>query len=342
MPTWGGILRELEATRTRAQGPRDHDGVRRKYLGALSAYTKRPTIIYYTAFMEGRQNVSPLDLQIHLGDVQALMECVAGLPDSRVLDLVLHSPGGSAEATESLVAYLRTRFDHIRAIIPVAAMSAATMLALSCDEIIMGKHSQMGPIDPQFVINTPEGPRSAPGQAILDQFEMAKEQCKDPANLAAWMPILRSYAPGLLAQCQDQRALSERMVGEWLTEYMFKGDADAQANASRIAAWFADYQQFKSHGRPVRIEQARTLGIKVTELELDQKFQDAVLSVHHATIHTFTGTLATKIVENNLGKAYVRMSGRVEATFVEEKPGTRPGQPEPNRAERRRLQRGQA
>ena len=58
------------------------------------------------------------------------------------LDLILHSPGGSAEATASIVRYLRRNFDHIRVFVPVAAMSPATMWALAGDVIVMGKHSQ--------------------------------------------------------------------------------------------------------------------------------------------------------------------------------------------------------
>ena len=338
MPTWGEILKEIEATRTTKPPSGDQDGIRRKYLARLNKYTGRPAIIYYTAFLESRSGIPPLDLQIHLGDVQAMMECVSGIAQERSLDLIIHSPGGSAEATESLVAYLRSRFTHIRAIIPVAAMSAATMLALSCNEIIMARHSQLGPIDPQFIIATPEGPRSAPAQAILDQFEMAKEECQDTKKLPAWMPILRTYAPGLLVQCKDQRALAERMVTQWLQDYMFAGDSEAGSLASRIAAWFADYQRFKSHGRPVRIEQLREekLGLRVIALEDDQQLQDAVLSVHHATMHTFSRTLASKIVENNLGKAYVRMSGPSAVLRQEPTPPKPTQQPQPNRAERRR------
>jgi ClpP class serine protease len=45
------------------------------------------------------------------------------------LDLIVHSPGGSPEATEAIVTYLRSKFNDIRVIVPQAAMSAATMLA---------------------------------------------------------------------------------------------------------------------------------------------------------------------------------------------------------------------
>jgi hypothetical protein len=184
-PTWGEILEgELKP---RPDGVVDYDGVRRKYLAKLHDLTGRAVILYSAAFLEA-SIASPQDTQITLLDMQGLMEVCSNI-EERELDLLLHSPGGSAEAAEAMVSYLRTRFDHIRVFVPLAAMSAATMMALSADEIVMGDHSQLGPIDPQFNIVTPEGPRSAPAQAIIDQFDLAKEDCKAPENLAAWIPI---------------------------------------------------------------------------------------------------------------------------------------------------------
>jgi hypothetical protein len=273
------------------------------------------------------------------------MEALSNLEEKR-LDLILHSPGGSAEAAESVVTYLRKRFDHVRIIIPVAAMSAATMVALSADEIVMGQHSQLGPIDPQFIINTPEGPRSAPAKAILNQFELAKKECKDASNLAAWMPILRGFMPGLLTQCEASRTLAVTMVSAWLKQYMFAGDKDAETKAAEIAEWFADYEAFQSHGRRVSPDEAIKKGLKVIWLESDGPLQDAVLSVHHATMHTFSGTPAMKIIENHHGRAWVRMISQLVLQAPVTPPSGSPlrvtppsSNPLPNRAERRRLER---
>ena len=306
MPTWGQILKEFGEART-SEGIPDFDRVRRKYLQQLHALTGRPVIVYATAFLESKsQMVPPGDLQIGLIDLQGFMECLVGI-QAKSLDLLILSPGGSAEAAESIVSYLRAKFDHIRVIVPLAAKSAATMLALAADEIIMARHSQLGPIDPQFSITTPEGPRSAPAQAILDQFALAKNECQNPANLPAWLPILRTYAPGLIAQCEAQRELAERMVTQWLASYMFKGLNDSAEKASRIAKWFADYKRFQSHGRPVGYDQLKELDLNVRLLEEDQSLQDAVLSVHHAVMHTFARTPATKLIENHLGNAFVKL-----------------------------------
>lgn len=139
------------------------------------------------------------------------MEVIQGLPGEN-LDLILHSPGGSLEAAEAVVTYLRSKFTRIRAIVPQLAMSAATMIACAADEILMGKHSFLGPIDPQIVINSPLGPRMVPTQAIEEQFDLAKKECQDPKNLGAWLPMLAQYGPDLLVQCKHASKMARDLV----------------------------------------------------------------------------------------------------------------------------------
>jgi ClpP class serine protease len=67
------------------------------------------------------------------------------------LNLILHTPGGSISATESIVDYLHRMFqEDIIAIIPQIAMLAGTMIACSCRKILMAKHANLGPIDPHL------------------------------------------------------------------------------------------------------------------------------------------------------------------------------------------------
>jgi Serine dehydrogenase proteinase len=282
------------------------DLLRRKYLGNLHAYTGRAVIIYYSGWLENK-NYPPSAVQVQLGDLTGFMEACSNAKE-RELDLFLHSPGGAPDAAESAMGYLRTQFDHIRAVVPMAAMSAATMMALSADEILMGAHSQLGPIDPQLTVPTPEGLRSAPGQAIEDQFERAKAECQDPKNLTAWVPLLRSLAPGLLSVCDATRAQAEEIVERALAAHMLAGDPEGAAKAKAAAAWFADFKRFKSHGRRISRDEARSQAIVVHDLEDDQQLQDLVLSVHHAALHTLAGTGTVKIIENHHGRAFVNVT----------------------------------
>jgi len=205
LPTWSGILQRLAA----GEHP---DAIRREYLHALQQHTQRNLILYATKFTQHDPNIPPQFQTIVEEDLQGVMDVVHGLagPD---LDLVLHSPGGSLEAAEALVVYLRSKFSNIRAIVPQLAMSAATMIACAADTILMGKHSFLGPTDPQFLIATPTGPRMVAAQAVLEQFEEAKRECQDPKKLAAWTPMLSQYGPELLVRCRNGSRFSEAGAG---------------------------------------------------------------------------------------------------------------------------------
>jgi len=219
MPTWGDILNELKAKSVGNKIP--FDEVRRFYLANLYKKTKRNTIYYATAWTTGKSIGSAQGFTITDEDIQGIMEVIHGLKGKQ-LDLIIHSPGGSPEATEALVSYLRTKFTDIRVIVPHVAMSAATMLACSANKILMGKHSFLGPIDPQILLQTQVGLQMIPAQAILDQFELGKQEVKDKTQLAAWLPILGQYGPALLIQCKNAVALSKQLAEDWLRIYMFK------------------------------------------------------------------------------------------------------------------------
>ena len=313
MSTWGEVEKELLRRRLE-NGTPDFDGVRRDYLRRLSEYTGRSTIIYETAGFSPPRGVSPDDVSITLDpDVGAFMEVVHGLPKSTPIDLILHSPGGTAEAAEAIVEYLRGRFPSLRVIVPIAAMSAATMMALAADEIVMGAHSQLGPIDPQLTIPTPEGPRSAPAAAIRQQFKEARDDlAAHPEHTTAWLPIIRSMAPALLQICEAAEGLSKSIVSGWLARYMFKGRPDRDEAAKAVADALSDYSSSLSHARRISPARLRELGLHIIDLEADQQLQDLVLSVHHAVNHTMNHLGVVKIVENNHGKTFIRRVGVVQ------------------------------
>jgi hypothetical protein len=170
----------------------------------------------------------------------------------------------------------------------------------------MGKHSFIGPIDPQFVLDTQLGRMPVPAHAIREQFEMAKEECRDQGLLPSWIPVLRQYGPALIIQCQLAIDLSQSLVGDWLGRYMFSRDVDGANRGRAVAAALANHATFKSHGRFISREQARTLGLTVDNLEDDPKLEDLLLSVFHATTHTFSATPAVKLIENHNGRAFIK------------------------------------
>ena len=307
MPTWSGILDELGGT-TDGNSPPDFDRVRRKYLAALFEHTNRATILYASGWLQ-KDDVPAHLVSIGDEDIQALMEVTAGLGSGSNLDLVLHSPGGSIESAEAIVAYLRSRFSHIRVFVPNLAMSAATMICCAADEIVLGKHSFLGPTDAQILASTPLGERFVPAQAILNEFDRAVRDVAgdglnlDPAKLAVWTPMLSQYTPGLLSACEESLALSRELVNTWLRTYMLCNNHD---QAEQISRWLSDHKTFKSHRRHISRDDLKSYGLIMRDLEEDESLQDLVLSVYHATTHTFSGTGVVKIVENHAGRAFIK------------------------------------
>jgi membrane-bound ClpP family serine protease len=190
----------------------------------------------------------------------------------------------------------------IRAIVPQLAMSAGTMIACSCKEIIMGKQSNLGPIDPQF--------GGIPAHGVLKEFDEAIAAVKaDPASIPIWQVVVGKYHPTFIGECRHALKWSTEMVQEWLERSMFKGRKDYKALALKAVEYLGDHDHTKSHARHIPVEEAEKL-LKIIRLEKDDELQDLVLTVHHSFMHTFANSAAVKIVENQMGSALMSMRAK--------------------------------
>jgi len=247
-------------------------------------------------------------MSISLADKDGFDEVTRNLPKDSKIDILLHSPGGSAEAAESIVALLRDRFSYIRFIIPNVAKSAATMLAMSGEQLLMDDRSELGPTDPQMIFTQQGRVIVAPAQAIKDQFKAAQDEINaDPNKLPSWVPILGWYGPALLAQCDNHLALAEELVSKWLEQYMFAGDPQAKEKAEQIAGYLADHNRFRSHERSVGIADLQALDANILDMRTEPELHDAVRDLYTAITLTFMNTGAYKIVENSNGEALIGM-----------------------------------
>lgn len=298
MATKHEITNEIQKLRNTAQ-----DIVRRKYLADLADYTKRDVILYCTAYSTPQANGVPTDaLSLITGDIQGFMTAMHNMKNDK-LDIIIHSPGGSVEAVDQIMSYLRTRYSHIRAIVPQNAMSAASMMACACDEIIMGKHSAIGPIDPQITFPMSNGQIfTAPAYSLISEFQKARQEILANNQTAPiWIPKLTTWPAGILDICEKHIKLAKEKVSLWLKSYMFSGDTNAGEIANDIAEWLGNDENHLTHGHPISIKEAEEHGLKVCPLEDDQNLQDKVLSVFHSSIVTIEMTSCVKIIENHLG-----------------------------------------
>lgn len=278
--------------------------LRLQYISHLSGYTKRNVIVYYSTFLQGNIMSSNPELMINDNDLNGFMNAVSGLDRSKGLDLVLHTPGGITTATEAIVKYLRKCFNNnIRVIVPHMAMSAGTMIACSAKEIVMGKESSLGPIDPQY--------RNVPAEGVIDEFNRAvKEIQANPQMSLVWKEIISQYRPTFLGECQYAIDLSRNLVTEWLSSCMFKNSKQKKEKVDSIVNGLASHSFSKLHDKHYDYEDCKKIGLKVVKLESDPSLQDAVLSVHHSYVlssYVLPGTV--KFIENNQGQTFV-ISGK--------------------------------
>lgn len=296
MPNWSEVLAEIQAEQKKNPNANPLDTVRRKYLRKISDLSGRNVIAYYSGWL---QKPGAPDTAVNDKDKSGFMLAINKLQKGKGLDLLLHTPGGDIAATESLVDYLYSMFGHdIRVIVPQISMSAGTMIALSAKEIMLGKHSNLGPIDPQM--------GGLACQAVLDEFRQAKDDIKhNPHSAALWQVIIGKYHPTFLGACKQAIEWSEKMVSRWLEENMCKGDIP---KVKEILKTFSDHRKQKSHARHISKKECEEVGLNISSLEKNQDLQDAVLTTHHAFMHTFSNTNAVKIIENHEGIAYIEQS----------------------------------
>lgn len=296
MPDWHAILDELK------EAGSTHDVIRRKYLSRLHAVTGRNVILYYSGWL---QKPDVAGVQVNDADKNGFMTVIHKMDRPRGLDIIIHTPGGETAATESIVDYLRSMFaDNIRAVIPQLAMSAGTMIACACKEIVMGKQSSLGPIDPQF--------RGVPAHGVVEEFNRAHTEIRsDPSKVAVWQPIIAKYTPTLVGECEKAIKWSTDMVRQWLSSGMFAGDVNADEKIDLILQELGDHALNLSHARHISMQKCIDMGLSIVKLEDDPRLQDAVLSVHHACIHTLSATNAFKIIENHKGIAFIQSLQRV-------------------------------
>jgi ATP-dependent protease ClpP protease subunit len=268
MPNWGTILNEVR------ESGHTTDVIRRKYLKRLFQLTKRNVIIYYSGWLQKRQPTgagSPsLDFGINDTDKNGFMSVVHKMDRSLGLDLILHTPGGDMSATESLIDYLRQMFGkNIRAMVPEIAMSGGSMIACACREIVMGLHSNLGPFDPQI--------GNMPAQAIKEEFDRAVREIQ--ANQSAafiWQPIIQKYPLGFITQVQHAISMAENVVRQNLTDCMFDGDAGAAQKVQAIIDELGSNRVTQTHSRHIHKARAKAIGLKIVDLESDEKLQDAL------------------------------------------------------------------
>ncbi len=186
------------------------------------------------------------------------------------------------------------------------------MIACACNKILMGKQSNLGPVDPQL--------NGIPAAGVIEEFRKAYEEIKqDQQKILVWQFIIQRYTPSFLGQCENGIAWAKDFVRQQLEDNMLAKYTDKSQRAERIVTALTDFSGNKAHEKHIHFDECREIGLEVELLEDNQTLQDLVLTVHHCYMHSLMNTPAFKMIENQNGAAFVKHLGTVQMPM----PGTR-------------------
>lgn len=233
----------------------------------IVAIRKRPAVCYISNVINSNITQS---ISLDRSDDTPFLEMIRNVPvEQKDIDIILVTPGGSAETADFLVKQIRSRFDNVAFILPYMAMSAGTIFCMSGDELIMDESAFFGPIDPQ--VPSKNG-RYVPAQSIntliADIQHRGQEKLKR-GEQPDWtdIQILRNLDAKEIGNAINASKLSSDLVSNYLKNYKFKKwnvhsngspvtDSDRDKRASEIANQLCDHSLWLSHSSRITRDMA--------------------------------------------------------------------------------------
>ena len=180
------------------------------------------------------------------------------------LDLFLLSPGGFIDPAFKMAnlcrEFAKARFSVI---VPHYAKSAATLLCLGSDELVMGPVSEIGPTDPRIEIKDEYGRRlNVSATAVEDALGVIEEiAAGDPVKSLKYMPLIEKINLNTLGEYRRALKSSKQYAEELLKRGKLLKD---KAKASDVAEKLA--KQYWAHGYPLHAQAAKAeLDFQVAE-----------------------------------------------------------------------------
>jgi ClpP class serine protease len=225
----------------------------------LQGLLKAKVITYVASLYHPVPMIMPQDIPLF----EDLLRSTSGTEEGY---LIINSPGGDGNVAEKMITMCRQRFTKsFKVIVPNFAKSAATMIALGSDQILMGYLAELGPIDPQ--LGNPFGGGLIPARSFIDGLEMIRRNIKEKGDpVQMYLPMLSQIRPEIIAQCQSAIDGSCEFAEKWLKQCMLKDKPD---QAKKVAEVLSQGVKYKSHGKVIDCAEARDV-LKLNVEKIDQ------------------------------------------------------------------------
>lgn len=220
---------------------------------------QRPLIVYVTSI---RPNISS---QMSVDSLTSIIEQIETIPEEKdEIDFLIISNGGDPITALRIIGILREKFKKKSVLVPYVAYSAATILALGADEIIMHPYSNLGPVDPQLTISR-QNEIGQPTQLnfssedIRNYIEFIKKDVgiTDQSHLiTAFNALSKEVGPLPIGSAKRGQQLSLS-----LSEKMLETHMDDKNKASSIAKLLNS--SYYHHGYAVSRSEAKEIGLNI-------------------------------------------------------------------------------
>lgn len=226
----------------------------------IETLRKRPLIAYVTSV---RPNCG---VQMSGDVIPSIISIIEGIsPEEKEIDFLIISNGGDPIASLRIINILRERFSKVSVLVPNAAFSAATVLALGADEIVMHPYSNLGPVDPQLTVHKDNSTQSFSTEDVTNYISFLKDDVgiTDQKHLSTAVTTLaESLGPLNIGfskkSLQLTISLGRRMLESHLQD---KSKADSIVNIL--------CSSYYHHGYAVSRKEAKKIGLNIIEPEPD-------------------------------------------------------------------------
>jgi ClpP class serine protease len=213
--------------------------------------------------------VSSSDASIERDDVLGFVDLLHNVGDGKNVDLLIQTGGGDPDAAEKIICLIRsvTKTANFRVVVPDMAKSAGTLIAIGADKIVMSDSSELGPIDPQALMQDNKGNYAwHPVQSYLDAFdELTTLVNSDPEDMASRL-LLAQLDPTkrklYQAVMKRTRELAEKLLKDWMLANPKEGVA-----YTKVASLLMETKTFPSHSQVVGYKEALSMNLSVEYLE---------------------------------------------------------------------------
>ena len=151
---------------------------RKQLIQQIEGLRKSRVITYLTSDRQG-----PVNARIAMDVVPIISNQLRTIGKTQNIDLFLYSAGGDTMVPWRLVSMIREYCDKFSVLVPYKAHSAATMVALGADEIVMSDLSELSPIDPSTAnVFNPQDPQNPQNRIpisvedVMAYFDLAKNK----------------------------------------------------------------------------------------------------------------------------------------------------------------------